>query len=118
MKSVSWDVAFRKLNEWRDREAFITIGPVREIEGEHGETIQMHSGDSGDVALSADPATGVLVMRGAGEFNLIGATFRSADWDDLPFDERELGPEEYESALEVTFPDGRMLVLAREWPTR
>jgi hypothetical protein len=116
MKSVSWDVAFRKLNEWRERESFITVGPVYEMEDEHGETIEMHWGSSGDVVLSADPTTGVLSMRWEGEINLVGASFRAGDWDDLPFDERGLGPEQYESALEVTFPDGRMLILAQDWP--
>jgi hypothetical protein len=116
MKAISWDVAFRKMNEWRERASLITFGPVTDIEDEHGEMIQMHWGSSGDVVVSANPEIGKLLLRGEGEVNLVEASFKSSGWEDLPFNERELGPEEYESALEVTFPDGRILVLAQEWP--
>ncbi len=47
---------------------------------------------------------------------MVGASFRFAEWEDSPFNEDDLGPEEFRSSLEATFPDGRVLVLAEEWP--
>lgn len=116
MESVSWDGAFRKLNEWRERESMITFGPVREVVDEQGEATQIHWGSSGTRILSADAATGAVSLLGEGDIDLVGATFRFAGWEDSPFDERELSPEEFESSLEATFPDGRIVVFAQEWP--
>jgi hypothetical protein len=110
------DVAFRKLNEWRERESVITFGPVQELIDEQGETTQIHAGSSGTRILSADAASGTVSLLGEGDISLVGASFRFSDWEDSPFNEADLGPEEFESTLEATFPDGRIVVFAQEWP--
>ena len=115
MKSVSWDEAFRKLNEWRERESVISFGEVEDEVDEQGKTISIQFTHPVRV-LSADAKTGVVSFSGERDWNLIGASFSFSEWDDVPFDETELGPNEFESSLEVKFPDGRIVVLAREWP--
>ena len=117
MKSVSWDEAFRKLNEWRERESVVSFGPVEDEVDEHGLTTSMHSALPVRV-LSADPTTGIVSLSGEPAWNMVGAAFWFSEWDDVPFDESELGPNEFESSLEIKFPDGRIIVLAREWPVR
>jgi len=117
MKSVSWGEAFRKLNEWREGESIISFGPIKDEVNEHGETTSMHSALPVRV-LFADESTGIMSLSGEPKLNLIGASFWFSEWDDTPFDEGELGPNEFESSLEVKFPDGRIFVLAREWPHR
>ena len=114
MRSVSWPFAFRKLNEWRDGQRPITFGPVIDIESQ-GETISMFSGSSGTRILSADQQSGVVTLFGEGEINLLGASFRFSGFEDSPFNEADLGPEEFESQLEATLADRRILVFAREW---
>ena len=112
MKSVSWGEAFRKLNVWREGGFVISFGPIKDEVNEQGETISIHSALTGHV-LSADETTGVVSLSGEPDWNLIGASFWFSEWDDVPFDEKELGPNEFESSLEVKFPDGRIVVLAR-----
>jgi hypothetical protein len=114
MKNVSWVFAFRKLNEWRERERPITFGHVGDVVSQ-GETMRIFSGDSGTHVLSADVQTGVVTLFGVGDVNLEGASFRFSDFNDSPFNEADLGPEEFESQLEATLPDGRVFVFAREW---
>lgn len=116
MKSVSWDVAFRRLNEWRERESPITFGPVLTATDEQGETTKIFDGSSGTRVLSADASTGIVSLYAEGERNLTGASFRFADWEGSPFDEAALGPEEFESTLEAEFPNGDIMVFAQEWP--
>jgi hypothetical protein len=116
MKSVSWDEAFRKLNEWRERESAISFGDVRDDVDAQGNASPMHFFGPIVRVVSADATTGVVSLSGEKDWNCIGASFLFFDWNDLPFDEKELGPSEFESSLEVTFPDGRVFVLAREWP--
>ncbi len=43
MKNVSPRFAFRKLNEWREKQSPITFGPVADVESQ-GDTITMFSG--------------------------------------------------------------------------
>ena len=114
MKSVSWRFAFRKLNEWREKRSPITFGPVGDVDVQ-GDTITMFSGSSGTHVLSANEQSGVVTLFGEGEINLLGASFTFSGFEDSPFNEADLGPEEFESQLEATLPDGRILVFAREW---
>ena len=116
MKDVSWEVAFRKLNEWRKRGSMVTFGPVGECWDEHGKVISIHLGASGGFVLSADAAMGTASLFKGKEISLVGASFRFSEWEDSPFNEADLGPEEFRSSLEATFPDGRVFVLAEEWP--
>jgi hypothetical protein len=115
MKSVSWDVAFRKLNVWRERESTLAFGPVLEIEDAQGETNTMFSASSGTRVLEANSSTGEMTLLD-GTFNLVGAVFKSAGWEDSPLYEEDLGPEEFKSLLEISFPDGKVFLLAEEWP--
>ncbi len=114
MKSVSWRFAFRKLNEWREKQSPLTFGPVGDIESQ-GDTITMFSGSSGTRVLSADEQSGIVTLFGQDEINLLGASFRFSGFEDSPLNEDDLGPEEFESYLEATLPDGRILLFAREW---
>ena len=114
MKSVSWRFAFLKLNEWREHERPITFGPAGDVESQD-ETITMFSGCSGTRVLSADETTGVVTLFGEGDINLLGASFRFSDFENSPFNEADLGPEEFESQLEARLPDGRIFVFARDW---
>jgi hypothetical protein len=117
MKSVSWRFAFCKLNEWREKEWPISFGPVGDVESQ-GETITMFSGSSGTRVLNADEATGIVTLFGEGDINLHSASFRFSGFEDSPFNEADLGPEEFASSLEATLPDGRILVFAREWEVK
>jgi hypothetical protein len=117
MKSVSSRFAFRKLNEWREQERFITFGPVGDVESQ-GDTITMFSGSSGTKVLKADERSGIVTLLGEGEIDLSDASFRFSDFEDSPFNEADLGADEFESQLEATLPDGRMLVFAREWEVK
>lgn len=114
MKSVSWRFAFRKLNEWREKQSPLTFGPVGDIELQ-GDTTTIFSGSSGTRVLSADEQSGIVILFGEGEVNLFGASFRFSGFEDSPFNEADLGPEEFESQLEATLPDGRVVIFAREW---
>jgi len=114
MKSVSWRFAFRKLNEWRVKQSPITFGPVGDVEAQD-ETITIFSGSSGTRVESADESTGVVKLFGEPEIDLSGATFKFGDFEGSPFNEADLGPEEFASQLEARLPDGRILVFAEEW---
>lgn len=119
MKAVSWGEAFRRLNLWRERGHMVSVGPVIEEEIEpHNEVTPIFWSNSGSRVLSADPSTGEVEMLGEGSFNFVGASFKLAGWEDSPVNEADLDPEQYESLLEITFPDGRVLVFAQEWPLR
>jgi len=62
MKDVSWDVAFRKLNEWCAGNWDISFGEVREADSQN-EPMQIFSGDTTRV-LGADAATGTVTAMG------------------------------------------------------
>jgi hypothetical protein len=113
MKSVSWEVAFRKLNEWRERGSTIAFGEVRSVELQ-GEPTQVFSGDTTQV-LAADETSGAVTLVGEDSVSLVGASFKFSDFEDSPFAEADLKSWEFESQLEATFPDGRIFVFAREW---
>jgi hypothetical protein len=117
MNSVSPRFAFRKLNEWREKHSPITLGSVGDVDVQ-GDTIKMFSGSSGTHVLTVDEHSGIVTLFGEGEINLLGASFRFSGFEDSPFNEADLGPEEFESQLEATLPDGRILVLAREWDVK
>lgn len=79
------------------------------------DTIRMFSGSSGTHVLSADETTGVVTLFGEGEVTLFGASFRFSDFEKPPLVEEDLAPDEYESYLEATLPDGRVFMFARNW---
>ena len=114
MKNVSPKFAFRKLNEWRVQHRPLTFGPVGTFD-EQGDTTTMFSGSSGTYVVTADEATGIVTLFGEGAIDLLGATFLFSDFTDSPFPENELGPEELESHIEATLPDGRVFLFAAEW---
>ena len=114
MKAVSWEFAFRKLKQWRDRKCLVTVGNVGLIEP-HDETSTMFLGSSGSRVEDVDESSGTVTLLGEGVKSLLGGTFRWADFDDLPFNEAELDPSQYAEVLEATFPDGEVLLFAREW---
>jgi hypothetical protein len=117
MKSVSCVFAFRKLNEWQEKESPLTFGPVGDMEGQE-ETITIFSGSSGTRVLSADVSSGIVILFGEGSIELAGASFKFSDFDDPPLIDDELGPDEYAEYLEATLPDGRTLLFARNWELR
>lgn len=112
MKSVSWEVAFRKLNEWQVKRSLVAVGEVGSLEIQ-GEATPIFKGESGYLS-KADATTGDVSVDGH-SVNLMGATFKFSDFEDSPFNEADLGPDEFESQLEATFPDGRVVVFARYW---
>ena len=114
MKTVSWAVAFRNLNEWRERGCTVAFGEVGVVD-EQGETTTILFGETTEV-IEADELSGVVTLLGREPISLVGAAFRFSTFEDSPFVEADLKPWEYESQLEATFPDGRVLVFAREWP--
>lgn len=114
MKSVSWSVAFRSLNEWRERGSIIAFGIVESVEGQ-GETTTMFSGLSTSRIRSVDEDTGTVTLDGGESLNLVGASFELGEGDDSPLDEADLTSCEYRFTLEATFPDGSIWILAEEW---
>ena len=64
MKSVSWDEAFRKLNEWRERESAISFGDVRDDVDAQGNASPMHFFGPIVRVVSADATTGVVSLSG------------------------------------------------------
>jgi len=113
MKDVSWEVAFRKLKQWRDVKATVSFGVVKSIESQ-GETTEIFSGDTGWI-LDVDEKAGIVKLPGVGELDLVGASFRFSDFSDSPFVEADLLPWQFEEQLEATFPDGTVWVFAKEW---
>jgi hypothetical protein len=114
MKSVSWEFAFRKLNEWAADESPMSFGHVEEVEVQ-GETINIFRGESGTRVIEADEQTGIISLFAEGDFNLTGASFKFSDFEDSPFIAGEgigsMG--DAIEQLEAAFPDGRILVFAR-----
>jgi hypothetical protein len=113
MKAVPWAVAFRNLNEWRERGSTVAFGRAGEVE-EHGETTSIFIGETTSV-IEADESSGVVTLLGMEPLSLVGASFRFSTFEDSPFAEADLRHWQFESQLEATFPDGRALVFAREW---
>jgi hypothetical protein len=114
MKAVSWEFAFLKLKEWREHKWLVSFGKVV-LEESQDETRTMFLGSSGSRVEDVDNAAGTVTLLGEGIKSLMGARFRFSASDDLPFKEADLDPWEYAEVLEATFPDGEILVFAREW---
>jgi len=113
VKTVSRTFAFRKLNQWRLGNWPITFGTIKDVDI-RGRVRKIFSGDSTQV-VSADKGTGDVTLLGEAVITLAGASFRFSDFEDSPLNQAELGPEEFESYLEATLPDGRVVLFAREW---
>jgi hypothetical protein len=59
MKAVSWEFAFRKLNEWRERKWLVTFGEVGQV-GSQDEMRAMFLGSTGSRVEGVDEAAASL----------------------------------------------------------
>jgi hypothetical protein len=114
MKQVSWNFAFRKLNEWREQRASVVFGVVEGFELE-GNTTPVFAAETTRIT-DADPLTGTVTLERWNPFSLRGASFNYSDFEDTTIS--DLKPWPFESQLEAMFPDQDVLVFARTWEGR